>query len=273
MDDVSANQAGTINIGELSVNRLGLGTNRIHDDEAAYELLKSAVDLGVNFIDTAHGYTDGESEKAIGNGLAPYKEGLVVATKGGMEGASREKLEAELHQSLTSLQTEQIYLYQLHRADPQVPISETMAILKDFQDQGIIKHIGLSEVSVDQLKEAISVAPVVSVQNEYNVINRKHEDLLNYCTDYNIVFIPWFPLGGLRGDAQVVAQKMDILAGKYEASAQQIALAWLLKRSPVILPIPGTTSIDHLKDNLKASLVDLSQEDYIALNSMWPRII
>jgi pyridoxine 4-dehydrogenase len=273
MDDVSASQAGTIKIGDLVVNRLGLGTNRIHDDEAAYTLLRSAVDLGVNFIDTAHRYTGGESEKAIGNGLSPYEDGLVIATKGGMEGASREKLESELHQSLTSLQTEQIYLYQLHRVDPSVPLSETMAILKDFQDQGLIKHIGLSEVDVDQLKDATTIAPIVSVQNEYNIINRKHEDLLNYCTDYNIVFIPWFPLGGLMGDAQVVEQKLDTLSQKYEASAQQIALAWLLKRSPIILPIPGTTSLDHLKDNLKASQLDLSQEDYVALNSMWPRII
>jgi pyridoxine 4-dehydrogenase len=268
MDDVSASQAGTISLGEATVNRLGLGTNRINDNEEGYSLLRAAVELGVNFIDTAHRYTNGESEKGIGNALAPYKDGLVIATKGGMEGASREKLEAELHQSLANLKTEQIYLYQLHRVDPQISISETMEVLKDFQDQGLIKHIGLSEVDIDQLKQATSVAPVVSVQNEYNVINRKHEDLLNYCTDNNIIFIPWFPLGGLMGDAQVVEQKLDAIAKKYEASAQQIALSWLLKRSPIILPIPGTLSVDHLKDNLKASLIDLSQEDYEALSSL-----
>jgi pyridoxine 4-dehydrogenase len=262
-------QAGTINLGGVNVARLGLGTNRIHDNEQGHELLKAAVEMGVNFIDTAYVYASGESEVAIGNALSPYAEGLVIATKGGTgNGASRKQLESELHESLKRLKCEQIDLYQLHRMDPEIPIKETMAVFKDFQEQGLIKHIGLSEVGVKELEEARSVVEVVSIQNEYNVINRKHENVVDYCTENNIIFIPWFPLGGLRGDAEIVQQKLSEMSNKYDASAQQIALAWLLKRSPIMLPIPGTTSIEHLEGNLKAAEVKLSDSDYISLNSL-----
>jgi len=263
---IAAASAGTISFGDITVNRIGLGTNRIHDNEAGYGLLKRAVELGVNFIDTAHRYAGGESEAAIGNALAPYGNGLVIATKGGMgNGASAEQLRNELEESLRRLQTDHIDLYQLHRVDPTIPLAETMAVLRGFQDEGLIGHIGLSEVSVEQVKEAVAVAPVVSVQNEYNVAIRKHEALVDYCTANSIAFIPWFPLGGLAGDTVKVEALVAEMARKYDVTPQQIALAWLLQRSPMILPIPGTTSIEHLQDNLKAADLDLSDEDYRAL--------
>lgn len=263
---VSAAQAGTITFGDLTVNRLGLGTNRIRDNEAGYALLRRAVELGINFIDTAHRYAGGESEAAIGNTLSPYANGLVIATKGGMgSGASPAQLHSELEESLRRLRTDHIDLYQLHRVDPQVPLAESVGALKQFQDKGLIRHIGLSEVSVEQLEAARAVAAIVSVQNEYNVAVRKHEALVDYCTEHNIVFIPWFPLGGLAGDAEKVDALVTRTAAKYNATPQQIALAWLLKRSPMILPIPGTTSADHLEANLRAANLVLADEDYRAL--------
>jgi pyridoxine 4-dehydrogenase len=268
-DQPSAKKAGTIKLGDFILNRIGLGTNRIHDNQAGYDLLKKAIDLDINFIDTAHVYADGQSEKAIGNALAPYKEGLIVATKGGMgNGASPKQLRSELEDSLRRLNTDQVDLYQLHRIDPATPFKQTLKAIQGFQEEGLIKHVGLSEVTVAELEQALSVVQIVSVQNEYNVINKKHQQLVDYCTNNNIVFIPWFPLGGLAGDAQIVEQKLETIAKKYQVSAQQIALAWLLKRSPMMLPIPGTTSIDHLKDNLESANIKLSDEDYQELNNI-----
>jgi pyridoxine 4-dehydrogenase len=266
-DEISAAQAGTVRLGDMTVHRLGIGTNRIHDTKEGHSLLKRAVELGVNFIDTAHTYAGGDSEKAIGNTLAPYGKGLVIATKGGMgNGAKPQQLRDELEESLRRLKTERIDLYQLHRVDPETPLSTSVSALKQFMDDGLIRAIGLSEVSVDQLKEALSIAPIASVQNEYNVANRKHEDLINYCDEQGIVFIPWFPLGGLAGDTVKVEEKVAEIASQYGASVQQIALAWLLKRSPIILPIPGTTSPEHLEENLKAADIVLADEDFAALN-------
>ena len=265
-DTVSlAERAGLVEIGDKSVSRLGLGTNRITDTLEAHNLLKKAVELGVTFIDTAHTYQGGASEISIGNTLAPYPETLVVATKGGMQGASPDELKADLEDSLERLQTDCIDLYQLHRVDPAVPLEVTVKTMKQFRDQGKIRYVGLSEVSVTQIEEAQQIVPIVSVQNEYNLAKRQHEDVLDYCTENGIIFIPWFPLGGLRGDtAQVNTLTADI-AKKYRALPQQIALAWLLKRSPMMLPIPGTLSIDHLISNLQAAAIELSDDDYQSL--------
>lgn len=264
---ISAAQAGTITFGGITVNRLGLGTNRIHDNEQGHTLLKRAVELSINFIDTAHTYASGESEAAIGNALSPYGNGVVIATKGGMgNGAKPEQLRTELEESLRRLRTTSIELYQLHRIDPETSLAETMHALRQFQDEGLIHHIGLSEVSVAELREAMDVAPVVSVQNEYNVANRKHEALVTYCTDNGIAFIPWFPLGGLAGDTVKVEGLVTEIAEKYNATPQQVALAWLLRRSPMILPIPGTTSPEHLEDNLKGAALKLSDKDYEILS-------
>jgi aryl-alcohol dehydrogenase-like predicted oxidoreductase len=264
--DISAVQAGTITFDGITVNRLGLGTNRIHDNKQGYALLERAVELGINFIDTAHVYAGGESEAAIGNALAPYSGDIIIATKGGMgNGAKPDQLRAELEESLRRLKTDHIDLYQLHRIDAETPLAETMGTLKQFRDEGRVRHIGLSEVSVAELEEAAAIVPIASVQNEYNVAVRKHEDLVDYCTTHDIAFIPWFPLGGLRGDTEKVKAQVGKMAKKYDATPQQLALAWLLKRSPMILPIPGTTSPDHLEDNLWAALIDLADEDFRVL--------
>jgi pyridoxine 4-dehydrogenase len=269
MADISASQAGTIHLGNIEVNRIGLGTNRVTDTEDAHQLLRDAVSLGINFIDTAYRYAGGASEVSIGNALSPYRDGLVIATKGGLgEGASPDVLRRELEESLGRLKTDHITLYQLHRVDPKVPIEVSVGALKQFQDEGKIGYIGLSEVTVEELNAAQSVAEIVSVQNQYNVITRQHEALVDYCTDHHIIFIPWFPLGGLRGDAARVDAKLEALAKKYQASPQQIAIAWLLMRSPMILPIPGTLSLDHLKANLAAASISLSAEDYQWLTNL-----
>lgn len=261
-DSISAARAGTVTIGDLTVNRLGLGTNRINDTDEAYELLQEAVALGVNFIDTAHRYQAGASETAIGNALAPYPGGVVIATKGGWQDTHPEQLRGLLEESLRRLQTQRIDLYQLHRVNPEVPIEDSVGALQELQAEGLIRHIGLSEVTVEQLQRAQAVAPIVSVQNEYNVAVRKHEDLVDYCTQQGIAFIPWFPLGGLSGGTAEVEQLVADVAGKTDATVQQVALAWLLRRSPVMLPIPGTLSIGHLKDNLQAASLTLDDETY-----------
>jgi pyridoxine 4-dehydrogenase len=264
---ISAAEAGTIKLGNLIVNRIGLGTNRLTDTDDAHQLLQEAVQLGINFIDTAYRYQGGASETAIGNALAPYDNGVVIATKGGWDDTRPEQLRGYLEESLDRLQTKSIALYQLHRVNPNVPIEESVAELKKFQEEGLIKHIGLSEVSVAQIERARSVAPIVSVQNEYNVAIRKHEDIVDYCTEQGIAFIPWFPLGGLSGDTVAVERLVADLSDKYEATPQQIALAWLLHRSPMMLPIPGTLSIEHLKTNVAAASFDLADEDYERLGN------
>lgn len=264
--NISAARAGHLRLGDLTVNRLGLGTNRIADTDAAHQLLQTAVKLGVNFIDTAYRYQSGASETAIGNALAPYS-GVVVATKGGWQDTRPEELRGLLEESLQRLQLQRADLYQLHRVNPAVPIEDSIGALKELQAEGKIRHIGLSEVTVDQLQRAQTVAPIVSVQNEYNVAVRRHEALVDYCTEQDIVFIPWFPLGGLAGDTVKVERLVADVARKYHATPQQIALAWLLRRSPMMLPIPGTLSIDHLKNNLRAAAIDLSDEDYERLSN------
>jgi aryl-alcohol dehydrogenase-like predicted oxidoreductase len=259
---ILADKAGQVRVGNLRVNRLGIGTNRITDTKEARALLKRAVELGVNFIDTAHTYQGGASETTIGRTLKPYPEGLVIATKGGMNGAAPDQLRTNLEDSLRRLQTDCIDLYQLHRVDPAVPLETTIRTMKEFVDEGKVRYIGLSEVSVAQIEQAQQIIPIVSVQNEYNLAQRQNEDVLDYCTEHGIIFIPWFPLGGLRGDTAKVNARTEDLAKKYEATPQQIALAWLLARSPIMLPIPGTLSIEHLVSNLQAGLIQLSPADY-----------
>jgi pyridoxine 4-dehydrogenase len=246
MAEVSAAAAGTVTLGDLTVNRLGLGTNRVTDTPAAHALLKRAVDLDVNFIDTAYRYTSGSSETTIGKTLAPY-DGIVVATKGGWEDTSPDALRRELEESLRRLRTDHVDLYQLHRVNPSVPIEESVGMLKRFQEEGKVRHIGLSEVTVEQLERAQQV---------------------DYCTEQGIVFIPWFPLGGLAGGAEKVEAMLADAAAAYSATPQQIALSWLLKRSPVILPIPGTLSVAHLEENLASAAIELSVEDYSRLTEL-----
>jgi len=252
---------GTIKLGDLTVNRIGLGTNRLTNTDENQRFLQEAVGLGINFIDTAYRYQAGASESTIGEALAPY-DGVVIATKGGWDNDRPEQLRGFLEESLQRLQTRCVPLYQLHRVNPDVPIEDSVGELQKFRAEGRIRYIGLSEVTVEQIKRAQAVAPIASVQNEYNVAVRKHDDVVDYCTEQGIAFIPWYPLGGLSGGTAAVESIVADLADKYEATPQQIALAWLLKRSPMMLPIPGTLSLDHLKSNQGAGRINLSDEDY-----------
>jgi pyridoxine 4-dehydrogenase len=252
----------TLSIAGRNVSRIGLGTNRLTNTAENRELLQAAVAAGLGFIDTAHAYTGGDSESTIGAALERYPEDLIVATKGGYSEGDAGTLTSELEQSLESLHTPTVTLYQLHRADTNVPLEESMRTLKEFQDAGRIEHIGLSEVTVQQIERAAAIAPIVSVQNQYNLSERRHEAVVDYATEHGIVFIPYFPLRRLGPD---VTAKLEQLAPNYDATPAQIALAWLLKRSPMMLPIPGTLSKRHLDENRAALEIDLTDEDFAAL--------
>jgi pyridoxine 4-dehydrogenase len=252
----------TITLGDYRVNRIGLGTNRLTDTAENRDFLRRAVEAGVDLIDTAHLYTGGASERALGAALAPFPDDLVVATKGGYHpgGGRPERLRAELEESFERLRTDTIALYYLHRVDPGVPLEETLSVLRDYRDAGRIRQVGLSEVTVEQIERARTVLPIAAVQNEYNVSERRFEDVLDFCESENIAFVPFFPLRG------ATRAPLDEIASRYEATPQQIMLAWLLQRSPSIAPIPGTLSFEHLRTNLAALDLELSDEDYATLN-------
>jgi pyridoxine 4-dehydrogenase len=271
-------------IGEdLTVNRLGYGAMRItgkgiwgppDDKKEAIRVLQRAVELGVNFIDTADSYGPYVSEELIAEALCPYTAGLVIATKGGLMrtgpdqwpvNAHPDHLKHALEGSLKRLKLEQIDLYQLHRIDPKVPEEQTFEFLKKAQHEGKIKHIGLSEVSVENIKKARRYFEVVSVQNMYSVDNRKWEPVLEYCTENDIAFIPWFPLNAGNVDAQ---EKIKLIAQKHGATAHQVALFWLLNHANNILLIPGTSSMEHLEENMKAPGLDLTKGDIEILDSI-----
>jgi pyridoxine 4-dehydrogenase len=263
--------------GELEIHRLGFGAMRLtgegiwgepKDRETAKQVLRRAVELGVDFIDTADSYGPDVSEILIGEALAPFKPGLVVATKGGLVRTGPNKwlpvgrpeyLEQEVHMSLRHLKTDKIDLWQLHRIDPKVPVEESLKPIKKLQQQGKIRFVGLSEVSVAEIEQVRKFIDVVSVQNEYNITNRKSEEVLNYCEQHNIGFIPWFPVAA--GKLAQPGGKLDQFAHKHNATVAQISLAWLLHRSPVMLPIPGTSSVQHLEENLKSATLQLSGSD------------
>lgn len=247
-------------LGDRPLGRIGLGTNRLTDTGEHHDFLRAAVDAGLRFIDTAHLYSGGESEASIGSALAPFPDDLVVATKGGYKGGGSDRLRRELEASLERLRTDSIDLYYLHRVDPEVPIEETMAVLGEYREAGRIRNVGLSEVSVDEIERARSVVPIAAVQNEYSLGERKHEDVIDHCEAEGIVFVPFFPLrGGSSGLAEV--------AERHGASENQIRVAWLLARSPVVAPIPGTLSLGHLRENLAAAEIELSAADVEALGT------
>ena len=264
--------------GELEIQRLGYGAMRITgkgiwgeppDREAAKRVLRRAVELGVNFIDTADSYGPAVSEPLIGEALAPYAQGTVIATKAGLtrQGPDRwlpvgrpEYLTQQVHMSLRWLKRDRLDLWQLHRIDAKVPVEESLGAAKRLREQGKIRFIGLSEVSVPQIEQARKVVEIVSVQNEYNLTNRKSEAVLEYCEREGIAFIPWFPVAS--GKLAQPGGKMDELAKKHGATVSQLSLAWLLHRSPVMLPIPGTSSVEHLEENVKAADVTLSDAEW-----------
>ena len=238
------------------------------DPAEARCVLKRAVELGVDFIDTADSYGPAVSERLIGEALSPFPKGLVVATKAGFtrQGPDRwvqlgrpEYLVQQVEMSLRWLKTDVIDLWQLHRIDPKVPVEESLGAIAKLQSQGKIRHIGLSEVKPKEIDQARKVVEIVSVQNQYNVGDRQHEDVLQYCERYNLAFIPWFPVAA--GKLARPGGKSDKVAKQHGATVSQLSLAWLLHRSPVILPIPGTSSVAHLEENLKAREIELSADD------------
>jgi pyridoxine 4-dehydrogenase len=270
--------ANTFTIGgDLEVRRLGFGAMRItgdgiwgppDDPEEAKRLLRRVVDIGVNLIDTADSYGPEVSENLIAEALHPYPEGLVIATKGGMRrtgpgqwprDARPERLKQCCEGSMRRLKLERIDLYQLHGPDPKVPFEDSIGALKELQDEGKVRHVGISNVSMDQLEQARSLVQVVTVQNRYNLTDRSSEDILDACEQAGIGFIPWFPLAvGSLAEARGVLEEV---AHAHDATPAQVALAWLLARSPVMLPIPGTGSIEHCEENVEAVELTLTHEE------------
>lgn len=275
--DIGAASAGTIRLGDLTVNRMGFGAMRLcgplawgtpRDRANAHRVLRRALEIGVNFIDTADSYGPAVNETLIAEALYPYPRGLVIATKGGLVRPNRwswvedgrpEHLRRALEGSLQRLRLERVDLYQLHAPDPKVPFAESVGALAELQRAGKIRHLGISNVTVAQLDEARGIATIVSVQNEFNVRNRSCEDVLAACERMGIAFLPWFPLGGSRG---VRARKVKRVAARHRVAPAQVALAWLLARSRVMLPIPGTQSIGHLEENVRAAALTLAPEDF-----------
>jgi pyridoxine 4-dehydrogenase len=273
--------------GDLTVNRMGFGAMRITgegiwgwpaDRENAKRVLRRAVELGVDFIDTADAYGPEVSELLIAEALHPYPKGLVIATKGGhtrpgpnqwVPNGRPEYLTQCVEKSLKRLKLERIDLYQLHRIDPKVPVEESLGALKKMQEAGKIRHVGLSEVSVKEIEQGKKVLPIVSVQNQYNIENRRSEDVLAYCEKEKMAFIPWAPIGGSGGHSLTKAGgALEAEAKRHNATVVQLALAWLLHRSPVMLPIPGTSSVAHLEENVAAAKIQLTSEEWRAIEAI-----
>lgn len=255
--------AGTrsLTVAGTEIGRIGLGTNRLTSTTGNREFLREAVEAGLGMIDTAHVYSGGDSERAIGEALSPKPDGLVVATKGGYSGrGSPEELRAQIEQSLESLRTDVIDLYYLHRVDPETPLEVSLGVIAEYRDTGRIKEVGVSAVSVEQVEAARRVVPIAAVQNHYNVADRDSDDVVDYCEENGIAFVPYYPLKGGGPPA------LEEVAESHGASPKQIALAWLLRRSPVTLPIPGTLSTDHLREDLSALEIELTDEELEALS-------
>jgi aryl-alcohol dehydrogenase-like predicted oxidoreductase len=279
----SAAAAGQFRVGgEINVNRLGFGAMRITgrgiwgppaDRDEAIRTLKRLPELGVNFIDTADSYGPFTSENLIAETLAPY-DGMLVATKGGLTRSGPDQwqpvgrpeyLRQCVMMSLRRLRLRQIGLWQLHRIDPKVPRDEQFGVIADMLKEGLFAHVGLSQVSVAEIEAARKVFPVATVQNLYNLADRSSEDVLDYCEKNGIGFIPWFPLAA--GDLARPGTELDAIVRKTGSTPSQVALAWVLKRSPVMLPIPGTGKVAHLEDNVRAASIDLSEADFQSLDS------
>lgn len=282
---MTAASSGTFQIGgDLPVHRLGFGAMRVTGEgiwgppanrDESLRVLRRCVDLGITLIDTADSYGPFVSEDLIAEALHPYPDELVIATKGGLTRTGPGKWHAVgrpmylrqcVEMSLRRLRLERIDLYQLHRIDEAVPLEDQLGVLKEMQDEGKIRHLGLSEVSVEQIEQARAHVEVTTVQNLYNIGNRQHEDVLDYCTEHGIGFIPWYPLntGKLmeRADSPLARAAADL-----DATPAQVALAWLLKRSPVVLPIPGTSKVAHLEQNTAAAHLELSDEVFDELSA------
>lgn len=263
--------------GDLPVFRLGFGAMRLTGEPAwldratAIGIARRAVDLGVNFIDTADSYDFGDNEQLLADALHPYPPGMVIATKGGHVNLGDdwiplgrpEYLRQQAELSLRRLRAERIDLYQLHRIDPAVPLADQIGALRLLQAQGKVRHVGLSEVSVGQLTEAQAITPISSVQNRYNLTDRRSGDVLRYCEQHGIAFIPWLPVAPIT--TATATGPLATVARRLSATPTQVALAWLLRHSPNMVPIPGTTSRAHLEENIAAATLSLSADDYAQL--------
>lgn len=270
----------TFKLGELEINRLGYGAmqltgngvfGEVEDRENAIKVLQEAVANGVNFIDTAEAYGPKFNESLIADALHPYKHDLLIATKGGFDrpgpnnwvpNGNPEKIRQDIEGSLQRLKVDSIDLWQLHRIDPKVNVADTLAPVIEAVKEGKIKYVGLSEVTIDQIRQVQDILPIVSVQNMYNLANRQWEKVLDFTAEQGLAFIPWYPLAS--GPAKL-EDKIKAIAEKHQATTAQIALAWLLKRSSNILLIPGTKSIVHLKENLKAAEIELTDAEFESL--------
>jgi len=283
MTTLDAALSGTFTIGgDLTVNRLGFGAMRItgqgiwgppEDPEEARATLRRLPELNVNFVDTAESYGPYVSEELIGEVLAPYDKGTIVATKSGLTRTGPDEwlqlgrpefLRQGAIQSLRRLKVEVIDLWQLHRIDSKTPRADQFGAIAQLQKDGIVRHVGLSEVSVEDIKEAGKYFKVTTVQNMYNLVSRKAEDVLDYCEANGIGFIPWRPIDG--GNLESTSDEFKAIMDRHGASASQLALAWMLKRSPVMLPIPGTGKVKHLEENVAAAAIKLSDEEFAALD-------
>ena len=281
----NASAAGTFDVGgDLAVNRLGFGAMRLcgpgvwgepEDPEAALNVLQRALELGVNLIDTADAYGPEVNERQVAEALHPYPEDLVVATKGGLTRPGPRQWEPDgrpghlreaCESSLLRLRLEHIDLYQLHSPDPRVPFEESVGTLAELREEGKIRHVGLSNVSVEQLEQAQEILPIATVQNRYSLVDRSSEGVLEACGRDGIGFIPWFPLA--TGDLARSGGPLDEIAARHDAAPSQVALAWLLARSPAMLPIPGTSSTEHLEENVAASTLELDEEETEELGAL-----
>ncbi len=284
----SAAASGTFLIGgDLPVHRLGYGTMRLVGEGAwgepadageARRVLRRAVELGITLLDTADAYGPEIAERLIAEALHPYPPGLVIATKGGITRQGPAKTEFVgragyliqcVEMSLRRLRLERIDLYQLHRIDPRTPLEESLGALKRMQEQGKIRHIGLSEVTPEEIEEARKIVPIVTVQNRYSLADRRHEETLTYCEQQDIGFLPWYPInaGKLLKPDHPSAQTLAQIAARHSATVAQLSLAWLLQRSPVMLPIPGTSKVAHLEENVAAAELKLSAEETAELEA------
>jgi len=283
LHDVAASASGTFSLlGERRVNRLGFGAMRITGDgiwgqpkdrAGALAVLRHAVELGVNFIDTADSYGPNVSEELIAEALAPYPRDLVIATKGGWNrpgpnqwthDSSPAHLRNAIEGSLKRLRLEQIELYQLHTPDPVIPFDESVGTLADLRTEGKIRMVGLSNVTREHVERALKIVPIASVQNRYSFADREWDSLVDYCEQRSIAFIPWFPLAAGKAAAEV----LNTIAKAHKAHPFQVALAWLLQRSPVMLPIPGTSSVGHLEENMAAASLRLSADEFRQLREV-----
>ena len=248
-----------LSLGDIPLRRVGLGTNRLTNIPESVAFIREAVEAGINMIDTAYVYTRGESEAAIGSALSPIPEGCVLATKGGYDSGRPDVLQRQIEESMRRLRTDRIGLYYLHRLDPETPLEESLATIEDFRRTGSVGHVGLSNVGVEQIERARAVTPIAAVQNHFNLSERQHDQVVDYCAEEGIVFVPYFPL---RGEAR---PEVAEIAQHHGATPAQAMLAWLLRRSTTMLPIPGSLSIDHVRENLAALELELTDAEFETL--------